>query len=339
MQITYRPFQLQLKHPFTISGFSRTATPILLLEIKYQNYTGYGEASMVPYLGESIETATQFLNKIDLSNFNFPFKMGEIIGYLDSVSEGLPAIKAAIDIALHDLTGKINNQPCYKIYGANPTLMPLTSYTLGIDEPAVMLQKTNDALALGFKIIKLKLGSNDDKLLINTLRSVTNLPLYVDANQGWKTKEEGLNMVNWLSKQGVLLVEQPMLKTDTEGNKYITQHSPIPIIADEAVQRLPDVTKAAGNYHGINIKLMKSGGMYEASLMIKKARELGLKVMIGCMSETSIATLAAAALAPLCDFVDLDGPFLTSNNPYQTPNFEDGKYVLNDNVGLGILTI
>jgi len=339
MQITYRPFQLQLKHPFTISGFSRTATPILLLEIKYQNYTGFGEASMVPYLGESIETATQFLNKIDLTSFSFPFKMDEIITYLDSVSAGLPAIKAAIDIALHDLIGKVTQLPCYKIYGANPTLMPLTSYTLGIDEPAVMLQKTNDALALGFKIIKIKLGSNDDKLLINTVRSVTNLPLYVDANQGWKTKEEGLNMVNWLSKQGVVLVEQPMLKTDTEGNKYITQNSPIPIIADEAVQRLHDVTKAAGNYHGINIKLMKSGGMYEASLMIKKARELGLKVMIGCMSETSIATLAAAALAPLCDFVDLDGPFLTNNNPYQTPNFENGKYVLNDNVGLGILTI
>lgn len=339
MQITYRPYQLQLKHPFTISGFSRTATPILLLEIKYQNYTGYGEASMVPYLGESIETATQFLNKIDLRSFSFPFKMDEIIAYLDNISLGLPAIKAAIDIALHDITGKISQQPCYKIYGANPASMPLTSYTLGMDEPEVMLQKANDAIALGFKILKIKLGSANDKLLINTVRSVTNLPLYVDANQGWQTKTEGLAMVNWLAGQGVVLVEQPMLKTNTEGNKYITQHSPIPIIADEAVQRLPDVAKAAGNYHGINIKLMKSAGMYEAHLMLLKARELGLKVMIGCMSETSIATLAAATLAPLCDFVDLDGPFLTTNNPYQTPKFENGKYVLSDDVGLGTLKV
>jgi L-alanine-DL-glutamate epimerase-like enolase superfamily enzyme len=339
MQITYRPYQLQLKHPFTISGFSRTATPILLLEIKYQNYTGYGEASMVPYLGESIETATQFLNKIDLSSFSFPFKMDEIIAYLDNISLGLPAIKAAIDIALHDITGKISQQPCYKIYGANPASMPLTSYTLGMDEPEVMLQKANDAIALGFKILKIKLGSANDKLLINTVRSVTNLPLYVDANQGWQTKTEGLAMVNWLAGQGVVLVEQPMLKTNTEGNKYITQHSPIPIIADEAVQRLPDVAKAAGNYHGINIKLMKSAGMYEAHLMLLKARELGLKVMIGCMSETSIATLAAATLAPLCDFVDLDGPFLTTNNPYQTPKFENGKYVLSEDVGLGTLKV
>ncbi|TAG99710.1 MAG: dipeptide epimerase [Sphingobacteriales bacterium] len=339
MKISYRPYQLNLKHPFTISGFSRTATPILLLEINYQNYIGYGEASMVPYLGESIETATLFLNKIDLSNFNFPFKMDEIINYLDGISVGLPAIKAAIDIALHDLTGKITQQPCYKIFDANPAQMPFTSYTLGIDEPEVMLKKANDALALGFKILKIKLGSANDKLLINTVRQITNLPLYVDANQGWQTKEEGLEMVNWLANQGVVLVEQPMLKTNTEGNKFISQHSPIPIIADEAVQRLPDVAKAAGNYHGINIKLMKSGGMYEANLMIKKARELGLKVMIGCMSETSIATLAAAALAPLCDFVDLDGPFLTTNNPYQTPKFKNGKYVLSEDAGLGILEI
>ncbi len=337
MHISYRPYQLQLKHPFTISGFSRTATPILLLEIKYKNYIGYGEASMVPYLGESIETATQFLSKINLSSFSFPFKIDEIINYLDSVAPGLPAIKAAIDIALHDITGKITQQPCYKIYGANPAQMPLTSYTLGIDEPEVMQQKTNHALALGFKIIKIKLGSPNDKLLVNTVRQITNLPIYVDANQGWKTKEEGLKMVNWLANQGVVLVEQPMLKTNTQGNKYITQNSPIPILSDEAVQRLPDVQKAAGNYHGINIKLMKSGGMYEAHLMILKARELGLKVMIGCMSETSIATLAAAALAPLCDFVDLDGPFLTTNNPYQTPQFINGKYVLSEDAGLGIL--
>lgn len=339
MKISYRPYQLNLKHPFTISGFSRTATPILLLEINYQNYIGYGEASMVPYLGESIETATQFLDKIDLTSFSFPFNMEKVLNYLDEIKPGLPAIKAAIDIALNDLTGKITQQPCYKIYGANPAKMPLTSYTLGIDEPAVMLQKANDALALGFKILKIKLGSNNDKLLINTVRQITNLPLYVDANQGWQTKEEGLEMVNWLANQGVVLVEQPMLKTNTEGNKFITQHSPIPIIADEAVQRLPDVAKAAGNYHGINIKLMKSGGMYEANLMIKKARELGLKVMIGCMSETSIATLAAASLAPLCDFVDLDGPFLTTNNPYQTPKFKNGKYVLSEDAGLGILEI
>ena len=336
MQISFRPYQLQLKYPFTISGFTRTATPILLLEIKYENYTGYGEASMVPYMGESVETATTFLSKINLSAFSYPFKMDEIISYLDNISSGLPAIKAAIDIALHDLSGKISEQPCYQIYGAHPSKMPLITYTLGIDEPEIMIEKVKEAVGYGFKLLKIKLGSVNDKLLIETVRSVTNLPLYVDSNQGWKSKEEGLEMVNWLKEKGVILVEQPMHKDDWKGNRYITKHSPLPIIADEAVQRLADVKKIAGVYHGINIKLMKSAGMWEAYLMIQKARELDLKVLIGCMSETSIATLAAASLAPLCDYADLDGPFLTSNNPFQTPIFINGKYVLGDEPGLGV---
>ena len=336
MQISFRPYQLQLKYPFTISGFTRTATPILLLEIKYENYTGYGEASMVPYMGESVETATTFLSKINLSAFSYPFRMDEIISYLDNISPGLPAIKAAIDIALHDLSGKISEQPCYQIYGAHPSKMPLITYTLGIDEPEIMIEKVKEAVGYGFKLLKIKLGSVNDKLLIEIVRSVTNLPLYVDANQGWKSKEEGLKMINWLREKGVILVEQPMHKDDREANRFITKHSPLPIIADEAVQRLADVEKIAGVYHGINIKLMKSAGMWEAYLMIQKARELDLKVLIGCMSETSIATLAAASLAPLCDYADLDGPFLTSNNPFQTPIFINGKYVLGDEPGLGV---
>jgi L-alanine-DL-glutamate epimerase-like enolase superfamily enzyme len=238
MQISFRPYQLLLENPFTISGFTRTSTPLLLLEIKYESHIGYGEASMVPYLGETIETATIFLRKLNLDAFSYPFKMDEILVYLDSISVGLPAIKAAIDIALHDLSGKISGQACYKIYGANPSKMPFTSYTLGIDEPSVIIKKAEYAISCGFKILKIKLGSANDKLLINTVRSVTNLPFYVDANQGWETKEQGLDMVKWLTDQGVILVEQPMDKDDWEGNKFITLNSPIPIIADEAVQRL-----------------------------------------------------------------------------------------------------
>lgn len=336
MQLTFRHYALKLKYPFTISGFSRTETPIMLIEIAYQNHTGLGEASMVPYLGESVETSTAFLHKVDLSKFHFPFKMDEIRHYLDSISPGLPAIKAAIDIALHDLSGKLLHLPCYKMFCANPAEMPLTTYTLGIDEPSVMIEKVEDALTKGFEILKIKLGSSDDKLLINTIRSVTDLPLYVDANQGWKNQDEGLHMVNWLAEKGVLLVEQPMDKSNHEGNGFITKNSPIPIIADEAFQRLSDLSNIASHYHGINIKLMKSAGITEARLMIKKARELGLKILIGCMSETSIATLAAAALAPLCDFCDLDGPFLTTNNPYKTPSFSGGKYILSEADGLGV---
>ncbi len=336
MHLSYKPYQLELKYPFTIAKFSRTSTPLMLLEIEHEGKIGLGEASMVPYMGESIETAIEFLNKVDLNRFTFPFDMDEIIAYLDDIELGLPAIKAAVDIALHDLTGKLLKKPCYELFGSLPDLMPLTTFTVGIDEPKIIIKKVNDALADGFKLLKIKLGRESDKLLIETIRSVTDLPLYVDANQGWTNKQEGLEMAFWLQEQGVLLIEQPMAKENIDGNAWITENSPIPIIGDEAVQRLDDVEKAKGVYHGINIKLMKAAGMHEAFKMIKAAKKNNLKILIGCMSETSIATLAGAALAPLCDYADLDGPFLTANNPFKTPEFKNGKYTLNKQPGLGV---
>jgi len=334
MRLTYQPFELLLKHSFTIAKFSRTSTPIILIQVEHEGLTGYGEASMVPYMGESFQTATDFLSKVDAAQFKYPFNFEEIINYLDSLSPGNPAIKAGIDIALHDLDGKLQQQPCWRILGSDPALMPVTSFTIGIDTPEMIIQKVKEAPDC--RIIKVKLGRDSDKELIKTIRSVTDLPLFVDANQGWTDLQQSLDLTYWLHERGVLLIEQPMLKTDIDGNAWLTERSPIPIIGDEAVQRLPDVEKAKGVYHGINIKLMKSVGMYEAHQMIVKARELGLKLMIGCMSETSCATLAGIALAPQCDWADLDGPFLTSNNPYKMPDFRDGKWVLGDEPGLGI---
>jgi len=334
MELTYHPFELLLRHTFTIAKFSRTSTPVMLLQVKHAGQTGYGEASMVPYMGESYETANSFLSKVDASKFKYPFDFGEIMAYLDDIAPGNPAIKAGIDIALHDLDGKLQNKPCWQILHSNPALMPQTSFTIGIDTNEVIIQKVKENPDC--KIIKVKLGRDNDKELIKTIRSVTDLPLFVDANQGWTDLEQSLDMTYWLHEQGVLLIEQPMLKTDPDSNAWLTERSPIPIIGDESVQRLPDVEKAKGVYHGINIKLMKSAGMHEANQMILKAKQLGLKLMIGCMSETSCATLAAAALAPQCDWADLDGPFLTSNNPYKLPEFREGKWVLNDQPGLGI---
>jgi len=334
MRLTYQPFELLLKHSFTIAKFSRTSTPIILIQVEHEGLTGYGEASMVPYMGESFQTATDFLSKVDAAQFKYPFNFEEIINYLDSLSPGNPAIKAGIDIALHDLDGKLQQQPCWRILGSDPALMPVTSFTIGIDTPEMIIQKVKEAPDC--RIIKVKLGRDSDKELIKTIRSVTDLPLFVDANQGWTDLQQSLDLTYWLHERGVLLIEQPMLKTDIDGNAWLTERSPIPIIGDEAVQRLPDVEKAKGVYHGINIKLMKSAGMYEVHQMILKAREMGLKLMIGCMSETSCATLAGIALAPQCDWADLDGPFLTSNNPYKMPDFRDGKWVLGDEPGLGI---
>ncbi|MFD1629981.1 dipeptide epimerase [Pseudopedobacter beijingensis] len=336
MKISYDLLNLELKFPFTIARYSRTSTPILLLRLNYNGVEGIGEASMVPYMGESFQTATSFLKKVDFGRFTYPFNMAEIVSYLDSLEAGLPAIKAAIDIALYDITGKIERKSCYQLFHADAQKMPLTTYTVGIDTPQVIVEKVEDALANGFQLIKIKIGRDSDRLLIDTIRSVTNLPLYVDANQGWDDKVKGVEMTHWLQEQGVMLIEQPMDKSDVEGNAYITEHSPIPIIGDEAVQRLVDVERVKGVYHGINVKLMKSAGMYEAFQMMQQAKSMGMKLMIGCMSETSAATLAGASLAPLCDFADLDGPFLTTNNPFKKPEFKDGRYVLSERPGLGI---
>lgn len=335
MHLTWQPFELELKYPFTIAKFSRTSTPLMLVQLHHEGFTGYGEASMVPYMGENHQSAHDFLSKVDAGQFSLPFDFDAIITYLDNIARGNPAIKAAIDIALHDLEGKLLGKPCWQLLGSNPAAMPVTSYTIGIDTPEIIIKKVKAAPG-GCKVIKVKLGRDSDKELIKTIRSVTDLPLYVDANQGWTDLQESLDLAHWLHGQGVQLIEQPMPKTNPNSNAWLTERSPIPIIGDESVQRFADVEKAAGVYHGINIKLMKSAGMHEAHRMILKARELGLKILIGCMSETSCATLAAAALAPQCDWADLDGPFLVSNNPYPMPQFRDGKWVLSNEAGLGL---
>lgn len=337
MQLTYHPYELELKYPFTIAKFSRTSTPLMLVEIRHDGFVGYGEASMVPYMGESHQTAAEFLNKVDASQLKYPFDFGSITHYLDNIASGNPAIKAAIDIALHDLGGKLKGEPCWKLLDSDPSNMPVTSYTVGIDTPEILIEKVKQAGDC--RVIKVKLGRGSDKELINTIRSVTDLPLYVDANQGWADRQQSLDMCYWLQEQGVALIEQPMVKTDPHSNAWLSERSPIPIIGDEAVQRFADVDNAHGVYNGINVKLMKSAGIYEAHQMIVRAKELGLKVLIGCMSETSCATLAAAALAPQCDWADIDGPFLVRNNPFKMPDFEDGKWVLNNNSGLGLSSV
>jgi len=334
MKISCKPYELILKYPFSIAKFTRNSTPLMLLKLDYEGIRGYGEASMVPYMGESYESAGQFLSKVDWNRFQYPFNFEEMVAYLDDLAPGQPAIKAAIDIALNDIQGKIRNKPCHEIYGATNEKMPLSSYTVGIDSPDVIRKKLEDAQ--NFKVIKVKLGRDNDKELIETIRSVSDLPLFVDANQGWTDRKQAIDLIYWLHDQGVLLIEQPMDKNDLDGNAWLTERSPIPILADEAVQRLRDVEALKGAYHGINVKLMKSGGMYEGHQMIMKAKSLGMKVLIGCMSETSIATLAGIALAPLCHWADLDGPALTSNNPFDPPEMKEGRYLLPSSPGLGL---
>lgn len=334
MKLSFRPYDLQLKYTFTVAGYSRNTTPVVLTEIEYEGYTGYGEASMPPYLGESQESVIKFLNRVDLGQFNDPFMLDDILAYVDSIEKGNRAAKACVDIALHDLIGKLLDQPIYRLWGINPDNTPMTSFTIGIDTPDVVKMKTEEAA--GFKVLKVKLGGGNDKEMINTVRSVTGVPLYVDVNQGWKDKHHALEMIHWLKEQGIVFVEQPLPKTAVDDMAWLTEKSPLPTIADEAFQRLSDVAAFKGVYSGINIKLMKSTGLREAHKMITVARALDMKVMIGCMTETSCAVSAAAQLSPWVDWADLDGNLLISNDLYEGMKVIDGRVTLNELPGIGI---
>ena len=342
MKLSFRPYELQMEHTFTVAEYSRNSTPDVLTQIEYEGITGYGEASMPPYLGESVASVTTFLQKVNLEQFSDPFRIDDILNYVDSIAEGNPAAKASIDIALYDLIGKIVNQPLYKLWGLNPANTPYTDFTIGIDKPDIVRQKTEEAKKAkqGFKVLKVKLGRGNDQEMINTVRKVTDLPLYVDVNQGWKDKNKALDMIYWLKEKGVVFVEQPMPKTQVDDMAWLTEYSPLPTMADEAFQRLPDIVdKIKGVYSGINIKLMKSTGLYEAQKMITVARALGMKVMLGCMTETSCGVSAVSQLSPLVDWGDLDGNLLIKNDPFTGMKVIDGKITLNDWPGIGIRKI
>lgn len=337
LKLSFEPFELILKHVFTLAGSSRSTTPVMLTRIEFEGVTGYGEASMPPYLGESQKTAARFLSALNLAQFTDPFRMDEILEYVDEAAPGNTAAKASVDIALHDLTGKLMTQPWHKIWGFSADATPHTSFTIGIDKPEVVRQKVAEANP--YKILKVKLGSENDRVMIDTIRSVTDKPLCVDVNQGWTSKEEALEMVHWLKDKGVVFVEQPMPKEMIDEHAWLTEHSPLPIIGDEAIQRLPDVSEAAGVYSGINIKLMKCTGMREAHKMITLGHALGLRVMLGCMTESSCAISAAAQLSPKTEWADLDGNLLISNDPYEGIKVSDGKIILNDSPGIGLVNI
>lgn len=335
--LRFIPHELQLRHAFNLANSSRKTTPDVLTSIEFEGVTGYGEASMPPYLGESIESVSKFLSSLNLTQFNDPFQMDDILKYVDSVMPGNCAAKASVDIALHDLVGKLMGQPWYKIWGFDPADTPNTSFTIGIDTPEVVRMKTEEAKP--YKILKVKLGQATDREMIETIRSVTNVPMCVDVNQGWTDKNKALEMIHWIKEKGIVFVEQPMPKTAIDNIAWLTEHSPLPIIGDESVQRLPDVMKAKGVYHGINIKLMKCTGMREAHQMLTLAKAVGMKVMIGCMTETSCAVSAAAQLSPKVDWADLDGNLLISNDPYSGVKVVDGKITLIDKPGIGLSSL
>lgn len=337
MRLSFEPYELKLRHAFNLARYQRTTTPDVLCTITLDGITGYGEASMPPYLGESVKSVSEFLSRLDLAQFADPFRIEDIHDYMDSVAPDNRAAKACVDIALHDLTGKIMGQPWHKIWGLNPEKAPCTSFTIGIDKPDVVRQKVREAEP--YKVLKVKMGLDNDRQTVEIIRSMTDVPLCVDVNQGWTDRRQALDMCHWLKEQGCIFVEQPFDKAAIDDTAWLTQHSPLPIIADEFLQRLPDVSRAAGAYSGINIKLMKSTGMHEAYQMATLARAMGMKVMLGCMTETSCAVSAAAQLAPLADFADLDGNLLITNDRFSGVKIVNGKVTLPDLPGIGVTPV
>jgi L-alanine-DL-glutamate epimerase-like enolase superfamily enzyme len=337
MILRFTPYTAELRHAFTIATASRTSTPGMLVEVEHDGVIGYGEASMPPYLGETQASAAAFLTRVDLGRFPDSFQLGEILPAIDALAPGNTAAKAAVDIALHDWIGKKLGAPWHRIWGLDPAKAPVTSFTIGIDTPEVVRQKTREAAP--YKIIKVKLGRDPatDRALIEAIREVTDRPITVDANQGWPDRTDALRMIEWLATRGVLFIEQPMPKENPADTAWLRERSPLPLIADESVQRLPDVRRALGVFDGINIKLMKCTGLREAHQMITVARALGLKVMLGCMTETSCAISAAAQLSPLVDWADLDGALLIKNDVFLGTTVVDGKLTLNDLPGIGVV--
>lgn len=335
LKMKFFPYELKLKHVFTVATYSRTTTPDVQVEIEYDGVTGYGEASMPPYLGQTVDSVMTFLRKVDLEQFNDPFQLEDILSYVDGITPGDTAAKAAVDIALHDLVGKLLGAPWYKIWGLDKAKAPSTTFTIGIDAPDVVREKTLE-VAGKFNLLKVKLGRENDKEMIETIRSVSDLPIAVDANQGWTDKKQALDMIQWLKEKGIVMVEQPMPKAQLDDIAWVTQHSPLPIFADESLQRLSDVAALRGAFTGINIKLMKCTGMREAWKMVTLAHALDMRVMVGCMTETSCAVSAAAQFSPAVDFADLDGNLLIANDRFKGMEVVKGKVTLNDLPGIGV---
>ena len=324
--------QLQLNHPFKIS---RRETDAYREVISVEIDDGIGEAAPAKFYGETVQTVEKALGTLSSALDGNLDEIQDVMAGIESTLDGNYAAKSAIDMALHDRLGKKLGVPLYKLWGLNPHKTPCTSFTIGLDEPAVMAEKVLQAEA--YPILKVKLGTLRDIEIFQTLRNVTDKPIYVDANTAW-TPKEAVKKIRQLAQYGVALIEQPTKPDDIAGIKYVREHSELPIIADESVKRASDIPALVNAVDGINIKLVKCGGILEAIRMIHTARAHGLLVMIGCMIESSLGITAAAHLTPLVDYADLDGNLLISNDPYIGVTLENGKLILPDRPGIGVLT-
>lgn len=337
MKFSWKQYDLKLKHTFRISRSARDTASVIILEFDHDGIVGYGEASPTKRYGESLDTIVSFFQKINLSRFESPFLLDDILNYVDSIEKGNTSAKCAIDLALHDWIGKKLGVPLYQLWGLNPDKTAKCSFTIAIDSKEIVEQKVREAEE--YPILKVKVGLDNDKEMIDTIRKITDKVLYVDANEGWKDKHLALERIKWLKDQNVEFVEQPMPAEQFDDIKWLRDKSDLPLIADESVLRLAEIPKLAEAYDGINIKLMKCTGLREAMRMINTAQALKMKIMMGCMIETAVGISAGAHLGPLLDYADLDGNVLISNDPFDGVRNIRGDLKLNNKPGLGVTLI
>ncbi len=328
-----RRIDLELRHTFRLARGASDSRQNLLLELEQDGLVGLGEAAPIARYGQDWKSAAAAVDQM-VTRLGQLSQLEAYRHAVPSVAEkGQPAAQAALDMAVWDLAGKRLGVPIWRLLGLDRDRVPATSFTLGLDDPETMVRKTREVS--GFRSLKVKLGGPDDRGAIEAVRSVSDLPLRIDANEGWTLKEARTN-IQWLAKLGVELIEQPLPAEDLAGHKELRRTSPVPIFADESVSVAADIPRIAESFDGINIKLMKCGGLGEALRMIATARAHGLKIMLGCMVESSLATTAAAQLSPLVDYADLDGSFLVSNDPFVGARLEDGCLRPPDGPGLGV---
>jgi len=333
--LTAKIVRLNLQHTWTTTMSSSQYRDTLHLAYTRDGITGHGEGAPIVRYHEDAEGARKAVESVrDLVLSANPLQFSKLMSDVFKRVPGQWAGKAAIDIAFMDWVGQKLGIPLYTYFGLDPQDTPLTTFSIGIDTPEITRQKTREAA--DFPILKVKVGLATDEPTIEAVRSVTSKPLRVDANEGWKDKEEAVRKINWLEKQGVEFIEQPLPAEMIEETRWIRSRVHIPIIADEACQRASDIPKLKEAFDGVNVKLDKSGGILEAYRMIQIAKALGMRTMLGCMVSSSVSVTAAAQLSPLVDYADLDGNLLISNDPFRGVRVAKGKLILPSRPGLGL---
>jgi len=339
MKITTDIITLKSTYPFRIARRkeARTEKQSVIIMLEHDGVMGMGEAQPSPYYyGETVETVQQVVKKAGSLLGNNPFLLEDILDELAEAFPKSPAALACLDLALHDLVGKLLNVPLYKLFGLNPEKACRTDFTLGIDTIPVTLERLEAARQ--YPILKIKVGLPGDVETVKAIRERTDAVIRVDANCGWGV-DEAIERINALEAYDIELVEQPIPAKNYEGLRKIRENVNVPIMADEDAITSADLPALVGCVDAINIKLMKCRGLREARRMIDTAHIFGMKVMLGCMSESSLGITAAAHLSPLVDYADLDANLLITNDPFEGVKVREGKLILPDRPGIGVVAV